>query len=50
MALFGITAKDWRDQNPDLSGNIRDFAIAAQLVCLSNLETLNALFIQQKLS
>lgn len=50
VALFGITAKDWRDQNPDLSGNIRDYATAAQLVCLSNLETLNALFIQQKLS
>lgn len=49
MALFGITAKEWREQNPDLSGNIRDFATAAQLVCLSNLETLNALFIQQKI-
>ncbi len=50
MALFGITAKDWREQNPDLSGNIRDYATAAQLVCLSNLESLNALFIEQKLS
>ncbi|PKO05411.1 MAG: DNA-binding protein [Chloroflexi bacterium HGW-Chloroflexi-3] len=49
MALFGITAREWRDQNPDLSGNIRDYATATQLVCLSNLETLNALFIQQKL-
>jgi hypothetical protein len=49
MALFGITAKEWREQNPDLSGNIRDYATAAQLVCLSNLETLNALFIQQKI-
>jgi hypothetical protein len=50
VALFGITAKEWREQNPDLSGNIRDFATAAQLICLSNLETLNALFIQQKIS
>lgn len=49
MALFGITAKEWREQNPDLSGNIRDYATAAQLVCLSNLESLNALFIQQKI-
>jgi hypothetical protein len=49
MALFGITARDWREQNPDLSGNIRDYATAAQLVCLSNLESLNALFIQQKI-
>ena len=49
MALFGKTAKEWREQNPDLSGNIRDYATAAQLVCLSNLETLNALFIQQKI-
>jgi hypothetical protein len=50
VALFGITAKEWREQNPDISGNIRDFATAAQLICLSNLETLNALFIQQKIS
>lgn len=50
MALFGTTAGEWREKNPELSGNIRDYATAAQLVCLSNLETLNALFIQQKLS
>ena len=48
MALFGMTAKDWRENNPDSTGNIRDFATASQLVCLSNLESLNALFIQQK--
>jgi KilA-N domain len=47
MALFGITASSWRDKNPGNKGNIRDEANAAQLVCLSNLENLNALFIQQ---
>jgi len=46
MALFGMTAKEWRDRHTDDKGNIRDFATVAQLVCLSNLENLNALFIQ----
>lgn len=45
MALFGLTARQWRDANPCERGNIRDYANAAQLVCLANLETLNALFI-----
>ena len=45
MALFGITAKQWRDANPGLKGNIRDYANVSQLVCLSNLENLNAVFI-----
>jgi len=45
MALFGMTAKTWRDANPGEKGNIRDQANAAQLVCLVNLENLNALFI-----
>ncbi len=49
MALFGMTAKKWRDDNPGKKGNIRDEANAAQLVCLSNLENLNALFIQESL-
>lgn len=49
MALFGMTAKDWRDKNNDKKGNIRDDANAAQLVCLSNLENLNALFINEGL-
>jgi hypothetical protein len=49
MALFGITAKDWRDTNPDLKGNIRDYANISQLVCLSNLENLNAHFINEGL-
>ena len=45
MALFGMTAKQWRDSHPDLKGNIRDYANISQLVCLSNLENLNAVFI-----
>jgi hypothetical protein len=47
MALFGKTAKDWRDANPNEKGNIRDQANASQLVCLANLENLNALFINE---
>lgn len=47
VALFGQTAKQWRDKNPDKEGNIRDYANVTQLVCLANLETLNAHFIQQ---
>lgn len=50
MALFGKTAKQWRDENPGNKGNIRDEANAAQLVCLANLETLNAHFIHQGLA
>jgi hypothetical protein len=45
VALFGMTAKQWRDENPEHKGNIRDYANVSQLVCLSNLENLNALFI-----
>jgi len=45
MALFGMTAKQWRDSHPELKGNIRDYANVSQLVCLSNLENLNAVFI-----
>jgi hypothetical protein len=50
MALFGMTAAMWRDANPDKTGNIRDYADISQLVCLSNLENLNALFINDGLS
>ncbi len=50
MALFGITAAMWRDANPDKKGNIRDYADISQLVCLANLENLNALFINEGLS
>lgn len=47
MALFGITAKQWRDENPNTDGNIRDLATIEQLVVLSNLESLNSVFIHQ---
>ncbi len=47
MALFGKTAKQWRDENPGEKGNIRDYANVSQLVCLANLENLNAVFINE---
>ena len=50
VSLFGMTAKEWRDKNPTLSGNISDYADVAQLVCLSNLESLNAVFINDKMA
>ena len=49
MALFGITAADWRHEHPELEGNIRDYATIEQLVVLTNLESLNAVFIDQKI-
>ena len=49
MALFGKTAKQWRDENPGKKGNIRDYANVSQLVCLVNLENLNAVFINEGL-
>ena len=50
IALFGMTAKQWRDENPELAGNIRDHATINQLICLSNMENLNAVFISNGLS
>jgi len=50
VAMFGLTAKQWRDQNLDLKGNIRDYATINELICLSNMENLNAVFIQENLS
>ena len=47
VALFGITAKQWREAHPDLKGNIRDYATINQLICLSNMENLNAVFINE---
>lgn len=47
VAMFGMTAKQWRDANPCLKGNIRDYASINELICLSNLENLNAVFIEQ---
>ena len=49
MALFGITAKVWREQNPNSEGNIRDYASIEQLVVLSNLESINSVLIHQGL-
>ncbi|MDR2205974.1 MAG: KilA-N domain-containing protein [Flavobacteriaceae bacterium] len=49
VALFGKTAKQWRDENPISKGNIRDYATLEQLIVLSNLESINALLIQKKL-
>ncbi len=49
VALFGITAKQWRDANPELEGNIRDNTAIEQLVVLSNLESINAVLIHQGL-
>lgn len=46
MALFGMTALEWRDRHPDLKGNIRDYASINELICLSNMESLNAVFIR----
>ena len=50
VAMFGKTAKEWRDENPLLKGNIRDYASINQLICLSNMENLNAVFINDNLS
>jgi len=49
MALFGMTARQWRDANPEAEGNIRDAATIEQLVVLSNMESINALLIHQGL-
>ena len=50
MALFGMTAKQWRDKNPYKQGNIRDYANINELICLANLENLNSVFINDGLS
>ena len=47
VALFGMTAKQWRENNSDCKGNIRDYATINELICLSNMESLNAVFIEQ---
>ena len=49
MALFGVTAKEWRNRNKNLEGNIRDHATINELICLSNLENLNSVFINDGL-
>ena len=47
VALFGMTAKEWRDAHPDMAGNMRDYATINQLICLSNMENLNAVFVNE---
>lgn len=47
VAMFGVTAKQWREANLELKGNIRDYATINELICLSNMENLNAVFIEQ---
>ena len=49
MALFGMTAKQWKNRNPNLDGNIRDYATINELICLANLENLNSVFINDGL-
>jgi hypothetical protein len=49
VAMFGMTAKQWREANPDLKGNIRDYATINELICLSNMENLNAVFINDNM-
>jgi hypothetical protein len=48
--MFGITALQWRDAHPNLKGNIRDYASINELICLSNMENLNAVFINEGLT
>ena len=50
MALFGMTAKQWRDRYPDKEGNLRDYASINELICLSNMENINAVLIEEGLS
>lgn len=47
VALFGTTAKQWREKNPDLKGNLRDYATINELICLSNMENINAVMIDE---
>ena len=50
MALLGMTAAEWRDQHPDKSGNIRDYVTIDELICLSNMENINAVLINDGMS
>ena len=49
MALFGMTAKKWRNKNPDKQGNIRDYATINELICLANLENINSIYINERI-
>ncbi|MFR9581782.1 MAG: KilA-N domain-containing protein [Rikenellaceae bacterium] len=50
VALYGITAKEWREANPELKGNIRDYSTINKLICLSNMENINAVLIGEGVS
>ena len=50
VAMFGMTAQQWRRDNPTLPGNIRDYATVNELICLSNMENLNTVFIESGMS
>ena len=47
VSMFGMTAKQWREANPELKGNIRDYATINELICLSNMENINAVLINE---
>ena len=49
VALFGKTSKQWRDENPELKGNLRDYANINELICLSNMENINAILINDNI-
>ena len=49
VAMFGMTAKEWRNAHPNKEGNIRDYATINELICLANLESLNAVMIDEKI-
>ena len=50
VAMFGITARQWRDTHPDMKGNIRDYASINELICLANMENINAVLIDEGVS
>ena len=50
VAMFGITARQWREANPELKGNIRDYATINELICLSNMENINAVLIDEDIA
>jgi hypothetical protein len=47
VAIFGMTAKEWRENNPELKGNIRDYATINELICISNMENINSVLINE---
>lgn len=49
VAMFGMTAQEWRNANPDKKGNLRDYATVAELICLANLESLNSIYINEQI-